>query len=208
MSRARNIKPGFFANEELVELPFETRLLFIGLWIIADREGRLEDRPKRIKMAVFPADSVDIEKGLDALQSSGFIRRYTAKGIACIQVINFKKHQNPHIREAPSSLPEEEDEHQASTVPAPDKHQASHADSLIPYITPQTPLTGGFPVDKSTEETPAGRRKAVNKSHRLNLATDKAVATAWREHFGKNPPAGKSLEECRTLFWQQYRGAH
>ena len=30
MPRARNIKPGFFANEELAELPFETRLLFIG----------------------------------------------------------------------------------------------------------------------------------------------------------------------------------
>ena len=31
MARARNIKPGFFTNDELVELPFATRLLFIGL---------------------------------------------------------------------------------------------------------------------------------------------------------------------------------
>ncbi len=59
MARARNIKPGFFRNAELVELPFEARLLFIGLWTIADREGRLEDRPKQIKMEVFPADNVD-----------------------------------------------------------------------------------------------------------------------------------------------------
>ena len=64
MARARNIKPSFFTNEDLVELSFETRLLFIGLWTLADRAGRLEDRPKRIKMAVFPADSVDVERSL------------------------------------------------------------------------------------------------------------------------------------------------
>ena len=44
--RARNIKPGFFKNDALAELDFAGRLLFIGLWGIADRAGRLEDRPK------------------------------------------------------------------------------------------------------------------------------------------------------------------
>jgi len=29
--RARNLKPGFFKNEELADLPFEARLLFAGL---------------------------------------------------------------------------------------------------------------------------------------------------------------------------------
>ena len=49
MARTRSIKPSFFDNEILGDLPPLTRLLFIGLWGIADREGRLEDRPKRIK---------------------------------------------------------------------------------------------------------------------------------------------------------------
>jgi hypothetical protein len=70
MARARNIKPSFFTNEELVELPFSTRLLFIGLWTLADREGRLEDRPKRIKMAIFPADNIDVDAALGELESS------------------------------------------------------------------------------------------------------------------------------------------
>ncbi|MDI9733891.1 hypothetical protein QM259_16735 [Acinetobacter baumannii] len=52
MARSRNIKPSFFMNEDIIELPFEARLLFIGLWILADREGRLENRPKKIKMSV------------------------------------------------------------------------------------------------------------------------------------------------------------
>ena len=56
MARARNIKPGFFRNSDLVELPMDARLLFIGLWTLADRMGRLEDRPKQIKMEIFPAE--------------------------------------------------------------------------------------------------------------------------------------------------------
>ena len=138
MARARNIKPSFFTNEDLVELSFETRLLFIGLWTLADRAGRLEDRPKRIKMAVFPADSVDVERGLADLEEAKFIDRYEAEGKLCIQIINFLKHQNPHIKEAPSTLPErkstdkERGEHGASTVQARCSNSASPADSLIP----------------------------------------------------------------------------
>jgi len=105
MARARNIKPGFFANEELVELPFATRLLFIGLWTIADREGRMEDKPKRIKMALFPADDFDIGSSLDDLQKSGFLLRYEHDGARYIQVLAFNKHQNPHRDEKPSSIP-------------------------------------------------------------------------------------------------------
>lgn len=105
MARARNIKPGFFTNDELVELPMATRLLFIGLWTLADREGRLEDRPKKIKMEVFPADDVDVDEALSTLVSSGFIQRYTKDEGRFIQVTNFGKHQRPHSNESASSIP-------------------------------------------------------------------------------------------------------
>lgn len=105
MARARNIKPSFFKNEDLAELPFSTRLLFIGLWMLADREGRLEDRPKRIKMEVFPGDDANVEKGLSELHASGFIQRYEANGSRFIEVCAFLKHQNPHHREPPSIIP-------------------------------------------------------------------------------------------------------
>lgn len=52
--RARNIKPGFFKNEDISECSPSARLLFIGLWMLADREGRLEYRPKRWKGELFP----------------------------------------------------------------------------------------------------------------------------------------------------------
>lgn len=107
MARARNIKPGFFTNEDLVELDFAARLLFIGLWTEADREGRLEDRPKRLKMSIFPGDNVDVDQMLAALAKRGFIRRYSVGEQCLIQVVNWSRHQNPHHTEKASVLPAE-----------------------------------------------------------------------------------------------------
>jgi hypothetical protein len=92
-------------NEELAELPCEARLLFIGLWTIADREGRLEDRPRKIKAALFPYDQSDVDDLLRQLARKGFLRRYEAEGGRYIHITNFKKHQNPHPKEAPSDIP-------------------------------------------------------------------------------------------------------
>lgn len=139
MARARNIKPGFFVNEELVGLPFPTRLLFIGLWTIADRAGRLEDRPKRIKMAVFPADNVDIEGALAGLESSGFLLRYQIGGARYIQILAFDKHQHPHKDEKQSAIPAPV-LHGAGTVQEPWSHNANPADSPIPdSLIPDSP---------------------------------------------------------------------
>lgn len=108
MARARNIKPSFFTNDELVELEPIYRLLFIGLWVLSDREGRLENRPKKIKMELFPADNVDIESGLSALQKTGFISLYNCYETNVIQINNFAKHQAPHGLEKDSDLPGED----------------------------------------------------------------------------------------------------
>lgn len=132
MARARNIKPGFFRNADLVELSFEARLLFIGLWTIADREGRLEDRPKQIKMELFPADNLDCELILNSLAEIGMIERYLHDGKRYLQVINFSKHQNPHKDERVSTIPSN-GEHDASTVQTPCNINAtSEVVGLIP----------------------------------------------------------------------------
>jgi hypothetical protein len=106
MARARNIKPSIMDNEELAELEPMTRLLFIYLWMLADREGRLEDLPKRIAAQALPYDrTADVGAMLDDLQRAGFIVRYVVEGQGCIQVLAFKAHQSPHVREADSALP-------------------------------------------------------------------------------------------------------
>lgn len=121
--RARNIKPGFFANEHLADLDPYARLLFIGLWTLADRSGRLEDRPKRIKAELFPYENVDADALIQSLEDSPerFVIRYTVNGQRYIQVSNFEKHQNPHIKEKASIIPSP-CEHGASTVQAPYEH--------------------------------------------------------------------------------------
>lgn len=105
MARARNIKPSFFTNEQLAECSIEARLLFVGLWTLADREGRLEDRPKKIRAEVFPYDLCDCEPLLAELHKHGFIVRYQVDGSRYIQIPNFLKHQHPHKQEKASSIP-------------------------------------------------------------------------------------------------------
>lgn len=72
--RSRNLKPGFFRNELLAEIKPIGRILFQGLWCLADREGRLEDRPKRIKMDVLPYDTnVDVDSLITELYKGGIL---------------------------------------------------------------------------------------------------------------------------------------
>jgi len=105
MARSRNIKPGFFKNEILAEIEPLGRILFSGLWILADREGRLEDRPKRIKAEILPYDNCDADNLLNQLAQSDFIIRYKVDGCCYIQIVNFLKHQNPHKNEVASVIP-------------------------------------------------------------------------------------------------------
>lgn len=108
MARARNIKPSFFTNDELSELEPLARLLFIGIWTIADFKGCLEYKPKRIKVQLLPYDDCDIEKLTINLDKSGFISIYSVQGQLYVKVLNFDKHQNPHKneREKGSDIPD------------------------------------------------------------------------------------------------------
>jgi hypothetical protein len=105
MPRARLLKPGFFTNSELGRLPMGARLVFQGLWCVADREGRLVDDPARLKVEILPYDKVNMDALLQSLHEAGFIVRYESGGRRYIQVVNFTKHQRPHVREVPSTIP-------------------------------------------------------------------------------------------------------
>lgn len=154
MARARNIKPGFFMNDKLAEIEALGRILFAGLWTIADREGRLEDRPKKIKASILPYDDCDIDRLLQALHNTEFIYRYTVAEQNYIQITNFIKHQNPHPKEAQSIIPaipyKATDKQVISNLQENDEHIENNADSPIPLIlisdspTPFTPAEEVF----------------------------------------------------------------
>lgn len=105
MPRARLISPKFFKSEQLSKLPHETRLLFIGLWALADSEGRLEDHPRKIQEEIFPRDAVDIENLLNQLDAASLIFRYRILGCDYIQIPKWRNYQRPHPKEPSSKIP-------------------------------------------------------------------------------------------------------
>lgn len=156
MARARNIKPALFKNEILgVADPMAT-LLFEGLWLLADKAGRLEDRPLRIKGELFPyRDGIDIDGLLRFLASEGFITRYTVDAKRYIQVENFSKHQNPHRNEPESIIPSVSDGCISTDFggTASSNSGTAPADSLIPdsgFLIPD-PLITATPAALPTQ---------------------------------------------------------
>lgn len=114
MPRIRYLKPDFFLDEDIAELPHIHRIAFQGLWCYADRRGRLEDKPKKLKAVIFPYEEVDMNKILNDLQQKPFIIRYSVANKRYIQVVNFQKHQRPHHTEKESDIPEPQ---QDTTIP-------------------------------------------------------------------------------------------
>lgn len=153
MARARNLKPGLFRNEVLgVADPFLT-ILFEGLWVIADREGRLEDRPLRIKADVFPyREGLNVDTMLAWLAEQGFIVRYVVGGKAFIQITEFCKHQNPHKDEKKSEIPAP-NLHGATTVQQQEESGTCPASSLTPDSLPLIP-------DSLDKPSPARKKPA------------------------------------------------
>lgn len=93
--RARNLKPGFFKNEQLISLSPLHRILFEGLWCMADWKGRLEDRPGKLKIEILPGDQCDVNQMLDDLAAADhLIIRYQTGDQRLIQITNFEKHQH------------------------------------------------------------------------------------------------------------------
>lgn len=105
MSRARYLKPTFFTNERIGELAPLERLAWQGLWCQADRDGRLKDRPKSLKIEILPYDDCDFEAILGSLEAAGFIVRYEVDSERYIGIPSFPEHQSPHYKEPASIIP-------------------------------------------------------------------------------------------------------
>lgn len=160
MSRARYLKPSFFTNERIGELaPFE-RLAWQGLWCQADREGRLKDRPRRLKIEILPYDDIDFDAILATLHERNFIVRYEVSGERFIAIPSFLEHQRPHPKEPQSILPEppEASMIHASTMHAADMKEPSR---MLPG---KDPLNGMIIKSESLPESgePAGRQTDGN----------------------------------------------
>lgn len=164
MARSRNIKPSIMDNEDLAALPALTRLLFIYMWMLADRDGRLEDRPSRIKKQALGYDDGSADNMLNELAAAGFIDRYEAQGAKVIQILAFNKHQTPHIRESASELPCKE-QAQTKVVPSTNLGSAEHSPRSPDsgFLIPDTPCLIPDSKGESAARQPPAKRAAPTK---------------------------------------------
>lgn len=105
MGRIRTVKPELFLDEALGALSGDHVLLFIGLFTVADREGRLPWRPARLKATLFPYREVDVAALGADLDAADKVQLYEVDGESYLWIPGFTRHQRPHPKEPASTLP-------------------------------------------------------------------------------------------------------
>lgn len=96
MPRQRMIKPDFFDSGSLAECTRDARLVFVGLWVMADDKGNMKFNERKLQKQLFPYDDLDprmLMVWLAELEVVGCIKAYEAQGDVCISVPNFLTYQ-------------------------------------------------------------------------------------------------------------------
>lgn len=221
MARVRQLGPSFWMDEDIADLTPWARLLFQGLWSLADRRGRLEDRPAFIRVQVFPYDDLESKQvSLVALleelardrkhSAGGFIIRYEVAGRQYIQIRSFEKHQHPHPKEPESKIPvaptvtekpRKAAESRGGQRPGRGQQPPCRAGSSVPSVPSGSsePSDIGLTVRPSAVGPPA-ESASVKAIVPANGAVKKRPPTwltpfgdAWRERWGQEsePPWGE-----------------
>lgn len=224
MARTRQIKPGFFLNTELAELDPLCRLIFIGLWTIADRRGRLEFNPKKIKAQILPYEHLtgtELVPYLHRLCTAGFLIAYKDDKNSYLQVVNFEKHQHIHKDEKDSEIPpvdrcqvidiqQPQEIHRTCTEEAPHNNGATtkeepneHAlTTLLPYHLKSELLPSELPKPASPENFGQISKERLEQcrleSVRLGF---EVVAEKWPKEAFKNET---NLKIHLSSMWREY----
>jgi hypothetical protein len=102
--RIRTIKPEFWQHPVMSRLPYDTRILALGLLNLADDEGYFSADTDYIRGAVlFREDSSNVRRMLDELSRSGWITLCGTPERPIGRVVHFRKHQRVD-RPQPSRL--------------------------------------------------------------------------------------------------------
>ena len=97
--RIRSIRPEFWSSEDVAEMDWHTRLVYIGLWSYVDDNGVGRDNERLITAALFPLDadlpesSRRVTGALRHLSSHGQIVRYTSSGKRYLHICKWLTHQ-------------------------------------------------------------------------------------------------------------------
>ena len=138
--KIRSVRPEFFTDAKMPLLTPSARLLYVGLWCIADDEGRGEYLPKLIEGAVFPHEQVDIFALLRELLDLGRLVVYEVDGQMYFHIPRFEDYQKPNRK-------------YESRLPAPPAQRVGSVDAVREQKQPEIPID----IDDSTETLPTQR---------------------------------------------------
>lgn len=223
MGRIRSIKPDIHLDEELWDLEQDTGFpifrAFTGLWGQADREGRFEWRPRKLKAAILPYWDGDFSRVLHALATRGFVQKYEVDGRAFGVVRTFTKHQVINNKEAASSLPEPTEENLIQTgTYTGDSREVLRVDDAC--FTREVKAQGegkgkegnGKGRELSLRPTPKRGQGAVApkvarppKDPPPTAAVWEAYAAAYRERYGAEPVRNARVNGQLAQFIQRVR---
>lgn len=110
MARIRTVKPELFRHEKLFDIEqktgFPIRLAWIGLFCVADRDGRFCWRPRALKPDILPYDDdVDFGALLEALADAKLLIKYDVDGETYGSIPSWNLHQIIRADEAKSRIP-------------------------------------------------------------------------------------------------------
>ncbi len=231
MSRIRTVKPELFKHEDLFDAELASglplRLAFIGLFTVADCEGRFKWRPRTLKLEVLPHDLVDFAQVMNALERAGFIERYEVNGETYGSIPSFTKHQRIQTKElaAGSSIPAPVATNETGTHPGrtqertsthlesqegkgkegkgKGREEAAQAPPASPPVPPLSPATPSTPATATTKPTPAPKSPRPVKAPIPADWTPAETTYALLEKHGMDRPFAESCLDEFRLYWQE-----
>ena len=94
MARIRTIKPEFWTDSFMVQLPPLARLIYIALWTAADDHGLIPDEPERLAMEVMPKeDALVFDDWFQFFEASGRIELLAVEGATFYRIGKWETHQ-------------------------------------------------------------------------------------------------------------------
>src|SRR4051812_48432928 len=189
--RIRTIKPEFWQSEKMAKASRQARMLFVGLWSMADDSGRTRAASRLLASTLFPydTDAPDLIDGwLAELSAIGAVRLYVVDDCHYLDIPKWRSHQKID-KPSPSKLPGFDESSRilddSSRKIALDQGSGIR-EGKVPGSAPELP-TAEDPFDQESMD----RAKAI-------MAADSAPKPAL--------PAAKSFRDFRAMHGRLFIG--
>jgi len=215
MARIRSVKPEFWDDRKLAKRTSrDARLLYIGLWNLADEHARLNGDPLWIKGKVFPFDDdVDVKTiavMLDELAALGCVACYEVDDDPYIFLPKLGKHQRLEPWKVDSRLPAPPGPNGQSE---PGSDESERRTDKLPFgpdgSEPGSDESAPFYVAGSMEHGAGSREPVGGAQRRATRIPDGFAPTAEMVAWARTqcPHAdGKRETEKFTDYWQSKPG--